>query len=248
MPADLQLSPNIYKASCALLRSTLGNCCVWFNPKGLKSENVTLGEPWINPWVSGTPWARSSRGNARDGAGPGPPPQRRSRARPSVPSQRLARPEPPGSNLTSGWFKLPGRFGRRIRRGVVFLSEDGGAQWCFCGREWRGVKPEEVGRGCERGGGWGDAAMASDGGRKQFWKRSGAKVPGRWEELRKVGVAGPCMEPGQGGRLCPSGFAVTPTPRSCPPGCPAQRDPAGPVSLRCRDRVLSVTARSRVPC
>lgn len=33
-----------------------------------------------------------------------------------------------------------------------------------------------------RGGGEGDevtAAMASDAGRKQFWKRSGAKVPGR---------------------------------------------------------------------
>lgn len=44
------------------------------------------------------------------------------------------------------------------------------------------MKPEGAGRGREPLRGEGDevtAAMASDGGRKQFWKRSGAKVPGR---------------------------------------------------------------------
>jgi len=67
-----------------------------------------------------------------------------------------------------------------MRSGVVSWSQDGGAQSRSCGREWGGVKPEGVGRGRERGeGDEVTAAMASDGGRKQFWKRSGAKVPGR---------------------------------------------------------------------
>lgn len=69
--ADLQLmSPPIYKASFALLRSTLRNCPVRFN-QGLKSENVTLGKPRSNLRVAGT---GNTRGHLSDSSARAPPP------------------------------------------------------------------------------------------------------------------------------------------------------------------------------
>lgn len=125
---------------------------------------------------------------------------------------------PRGANEERRCFPVP-----RWQRSVQFLEKGAG-----------GSEPWGRGSGLPAGTGRGagdevTAAMANDGGRKQFWKRSGTKVPGRWEGRREGrGSLGP-VPPSQprsagpvAGRQCPGPSAV----RSwCPELVPGRRPP-----------------------
>lgn len=137
MPADLQLmSSSIHKASFALLRSSLRNCCVQSNQKGLKSGEVTPAEPQCRPCTAGTPQREEHprgppwRGRPLAAIGP-------SGATRQQPHFWLAQTSGPlrGANKARACFPVP-----RWRRSVVLL--------------WPGMAGSEA---------WGAAAASAEG-------------------------------------------------------------------------------------